>query len=102
MCYREPFFETGHSARDSINSLDDVPPMESGAQQHDSNGVTVEDKYDIEMVNKDYPNPPGSTPLPVFGDQPEQLRPKWFVEMYKGSMECFAGGKTFMVEFMTD
>ena len=76
--------------------------MESGAQHHNNSSAATEDEYDIEMDFENYHNSPESAPLAAFGDQPEQLGPEQFVEMYEGSTECFAGGKTFMDEFMAD
>ena len=96
-CYKEPFDDC--HARNHVLTLDDVPPMESGAQHHDNSSAATEDKYDIKMGFKSYPE---SAPPAAFGDQPKQLGPEWFVEMYEGSAECFAGGKTFMDEFMAD
>ena len=97
-CYKEPFFDDRH-ARNHVLTPDDVPPTESGAQHHDNSSAATEDEYDIEMGFENYPE---SAPPAAFGDQPEQLGPEQFVEMYKGSAECFAGGKTFMDEFMAD
>ena len=100
-CYREPFFDD-RRARNHVKSPDDVPPTESGAQHHDNSSAATEDEYDIEMGFENYHNSPESAPPAAFGDQPEQLGPERFVEMYEGSAECFPGGKTFMDEFMAD
>ena len=97
-CYKEPFFDD-RRARNHVKSPDDVPPTEPGAQHHDNSSAATEDEFDIEMGFENYPE---SAPPAAFGDQPEQLGPERFVEMYEGSAECFAGGKTFMDEFMAD
>ena len=97
-CYKEPFFND-RRARNHVKSLDDVPPTEPSAQHHNNSSAATEDEFDIKMGFENYPE---SAPPAAFGDQPEQLGPERFVEMYEGSVECFAGGKTFMDEFMAD
>ena len=101
LCFGRPLFETPNPAEDSTADSDEeqLCHLEEDQVLDYAQQLPDGDDDDFEMAY-DPLNALGDQPF--LGPPPKQLHPGRFMEIFKGCVKSFPGGKTFMDSFRED